>query len=246
MFEREPELWECSGCQSWFVQNVLTEVSARQLYSVGDSTSRWSTVPFEEQKPAEIVAELSRLFTRGKNHLDVGCNAGGLLDFARARGCETTGVDYSATTRDVIERKGHRWSPSLDAVERNDFDVITAFDLIEHLYDVESFLEQCQLRLRPGGRLVILTGNKSCLSARLTRQHWWYAAYPEHIVFPSIHFFNRHSTYRLERFIPTYASKAYRIPLSGLIRGVVSGVLRGCYRGLPALGPDHMLLTLSV
>lgn len=242
--EGVPELWKCSECGSAFVQNVLPEEAARELYSLGDSTSRWSTMAFEQQKPQEIVGELSRLFTAGKEHLDVGCSAGNLLDFAKERGCLTTGMDYSSTTRDFIEQKGHAWFPSFKALEAKTFDVITAFDLIEHLYDVRAFLQECCGRLRPGGRLVILTGNIDSLSAKISREHWWYAAYPEHIVFPSAQFFRAHSRYRLERLIPTYASKAYRIPLSGRIRGIVSGILRGCYRGLPAVGPDHMLLTL--
>jgi SAM-dependent methyltransferase len=223
---------------------VLPEDTARHLYSQGDSTSRWSTVAFEHQKPQEIVAELSRLFTSGKEHLDVGCSAGSLLDFAKERGCLTTGVDHSSATRNFIEQKGHAWFPSFEALEAKTFDVITAFDLIEHLYNVPLFLQECGRRLRPGGRLVILTGNIESLSARISREHWWYAAYPEHIVFPSLQFFRAHSRYRLERLIPTYAAKAYRIPLIGRIRPIVSGLLRGCYRGLPALGPDHMLLTL--
>lgn len=239
-----PELWKCKGCGSAFVQNVLPEDTARQFYSQGDSTSRWSTVAFEQHKPQEIIAELARLFTNGKEHLDVGCSAGNLLDFAKERGCLTTGVDYSSTTRDFIERKGHAWFPSFEALEAKTFDVITAFDLIEHLYDVRAFLQECCGRLRPGGRLVILTGNIDSLSAKISRERWWYAAYPEHIIFPSVQFFRAHSRYRLERLIPTYASNAYRIPLSGRIRGIVSGILRGCYRGLPAVGPDHMLLTL--
>jgi SAM-dependent methyltransferase len=244
--EKDPELWKCNDCQSAFVQNVLSEDAARQLYSKGDSASRWSTEAIQEYKPQEIVVELSRIFGSGKQHLDVGCSGGNLLDFSRERGCSTSGVDYSSTTREYLEHKGHAWFPSLESLGERKFDVITAFDLIEHLYDVDAFLQDCCRRLRPGGRLVILTGDIESLSAKISREHWWYAAYPEHIVFPSVQFFCTHSRYRLERLIPTYAAKAYRVSVGQRIRGVVSSMLRGCYRGLPALGPDHMLLTLSV
>lgn len=243
-FEKVPELWNCRDCQSAFVQNVLPEDTARHLYSQGDSTSRWSTVAFEQQKPQEIVAELSRLFTSGKEHLDIGCSGGNLLDFAKARGCVTTGVDYSSTTREVVERKGHAWFPSFEALGPRDFDVITAFDLIEHLYNVRAFLQECCGRLRPGGRLVILTGNIDCLSAKISREHWWYASYPEHIVFPSLRFFKECASYTIERCVHTYASIGYRHSLPARLRGFVGGMLRGRYRGLPALGPDHMLLVL--
>jgi ubiquinone/menaquinone biosynthesis C-methylase UbiE len=239
-----PELWKCEECGSGFVQNVLPEDVAQQLYAQGDSTNRWPTVTIQQQKPHEIVAELSRLLTGGKKHLDVGCNSGSLLDFSRDRGCLTTGIDFSLATRNVVEKKGHAWFPSFDSLGANDFDVITAFDLIEHLYDVCAFLQECSRRLKSEGRLVILTGNIDSLSAKIARQHWWYAKYPEHIVFPSVHFFSAHSMYKLERLTSTYPANTFRFPLRERVRGVVSGMLRGCYKGYPSLGPDHMLLTL--
>ncbi len=245
-FESVPELWKCEECRSGFVQNVLPEDAAQQLYAQGNSTSRWPTVTIQQQKPHEIVTELSRLLTGGKKHLDVGCNGGNLLDFSKERGCLTTGIDYSSTTRDVVEEKGHAWFPSFDALEERDFDVITAFDLVEHLYDVCAFLGECSRRLQPGGRLVILTGNIESFSAKIARQHWWYAKYPEHIVFPSVRFLSTYSIYKLERLTSTYAANTFRFPLRGRVRGIVSGMLRGCYSGLPSLGPDHMLLTLKI
>lgn len=245
MLELAPELWKCDECRSGMVQNALPESAAQQLYSQSDSTRRWSTMAFEQHKPQEIIAELSRLFTEGKEHLDVGCNAGNLLDFSRKRGCVTTGVEYSSKTRGLLEEKGHAWFPSFEALGDKDFDVITAFDLIEHLYDVRAFIRECRRRLRAGGRLVILTGNMESVSARLARQHWWYASYPEHIVFPSVRFFKECASYTLERCVHTYASIGYRHSLQARLRGFVGGMLRGRYRGLPAVGPDHMLLVLG-
>lgn len=244
--ERDPELWQCNDCQSAFVQNVLPEDTARQLYSQGDSTNRWSTVAFEQQKSPEIVAELSRIIGEGKQHLDIGCGGGNLLDFSRERGCSTTGVDYSSTTRAHLERKGHAWFSSYEDLEAMKFDVITAFDLIEHLYDVRGFLQECCRRLRPGGRLVILTGSIDCQSAQVAGAHWWYVAYPEHIVFPSRSFFEVVSNLKLEKWIPTYAATEYnysfpRVMLSFLKRKVLGKK----YIGLPSWLPDHALIVLG-
>jgi len=244
--EKDPELWRCEDCHSAFVQNVLSEDAARQLYSQGDSASRWSTAAFEEYKPREIVAELSRIFGHGKQHLDVGCSGGNLLDFSRARGCSTTGVDYSSITREHIERKGHAWFPSLESLGERRFDVITAFDLIEHLYDVEAFLQDCCLRLRPGGQLVILSGSIDCRSARIARAHWWYVAYPEHIVFPSRLFFEGLSNFKLETWLPTYAAVAYNYPLYRLLLSFLKRkALRKKNTGLPSRFPDHALIVLT-
>ena len=244
--EKKPELWACKDCRSAFVQNVLPADIARQLYSQGDSTSRWSTVTFERHKTPEIVAELSHVLGEGKQHLDVGCSGGSLLDFSRERGCSTVGMDYSSITREHLERKGHAWVPSLESLGGREFDVITAFDLIEHLYDVRGFLQECCHMLRPGGRLVILTGNIDCWSARIAREHWWYVGYPEHIVFPSRVFFERLPNFKLEKWIPTYASVGYRYPFHRLLLSFLKRkAQRKEYTGLPSWVPDHSLIILT-
>lgn len=245
-YENDPELWKCEDCQSAFVQNVLPEDTARQLYSQGDSASRWSTMAFEQHKPQEIVAEMSRIFGNGRQHLDVGCSGGNLLDFSRERGCSTAGVDYSSTTREHLERKGHAWFPSLESLGERKVDVITAFDLIEHLYDVGAFLQDCSRRLRPGGQLVILTGNIDCRSAQIARAHWWYVAYPEHIVFPSRLFFESLSNFKLETWLPTYAAAAYSYPVYRVLLSFLKRIMIGTkYTGLPAWFPDHVLIVLT-
>ena len=245
-YEKDPELWKCEDCQSAFVQNVLPEDAARQLYSQGDSASRWPTMAFEQHKPQEIVAEMSRIFGNGRQHLDVGCSGGNLLDFSRERGCSTAGVDYSSTTREHLERKGHAWFPSMESLGERKVDVITAFDLIEHLYDVGAFLQDCCRRLRPGGQLVILTGNIDCRSARIARAHWWYVAYPEHIVFPSRLFFESLSNFRLENWVPTYAAAAYKYPFYRVLLSHLKRIMiLKKYNGLPSRSPDHALIVLT-
>ena len=246
--ENDPELWRCENCHSSFVQNVLPPGIARELYSQGDSTNRWSTVTFEQHKTPEIVAELSQILGEGKQHLDVGCSGGSLLDFSKKRGSSTVGVDYSSITREHLESKGHAWVPSLESLGGQGFDIITAFDLIEHLYDVRGFLQECCHLLRPGGRLVMLTGNIDCQSARIAREHWWYLSYPEHIVFPSRVFFERLTNFKLEKWIPTYASSGYRHPLYRLrlLLGFLKRKVQGKkYTGLPSWVPDHSLIFLT-
>jgi SAM-dependent methyltransferase len=200
----------------------------------------------EESKPREIVVELSRILRNGTHHLDVGCGGGALLDFSRGKGCLTTGVDYSAITREHLECKGHAWFPSLESLGERTFDVITAFDLIEHLYDVGAFLRDCCLRLRPGGQLVVLTGSIDCRSAQIAGAHWWYVAYPEHIVFPSRLFFKSLSDFKLETWLPTYAAAQYNYPIYRVLLSYLKRkALRKKYTGLPSRSPDHALIVLT-
>ena len=239
-----PEIWTCDGCSSGFVQNIIPEAIAASIYSISQAGERWSRSPFNQQKTPEVVHAMSLVF-RGKGRvLDVGCNTGEMLDFAREFGCETSGVEYSDISREVISKKGHGAYKSMNDAS-GEFDVITAFDLIEHLYDVPAFLDECHSKLTKGGRLVLLTGDVQSHSAKKAGANWWYAQYPEHIVFISRRYLNSLSKFEVLSFDETYASAHYKNTLPiWLAKHVKRLITNGRYNGLPSFGADHMLVTL--
>ncbi len=240
-----PELWNCSECDSSFVQNVVPESMAVTLYSQGASAKRWSREPFQPQKPANQIECLQRHFLKGKMVLDIGCNTGELLDYAKSLGCETAGVEYSQSSREILENKSYVAYSSMSSVGRRNFDVITAFDLVEHLYDMPTFFLNCRKMLNKDGVLIVLTGNIGSLSARLCKSKWWYLRYPEHIAFPSRQYFVRYSGFLVKEWIRTYASNDYQYSWPQILRGLASGVVRRRYNGLPSIGPDHVLAVLK-
>ena len=243
-FASAPELWHCKGCGSSFVQNAVPEETAIGLYTSGASGERWSSEEFQLLKPENQLSTLNSYLRAGASVLDIGCNTGELLDYARARGSKTIGVEYSGASRKVLERKGHDSFASLADVS-GEFDVITAFDLVEHFYDVPGFFRRCKALLKKGGVLVILTGDIGSLTARVSKADWWYLRYPEHIVFPSREFFARHSGLRLEKWVRTYASKGYESSWSQILGQLLGGLVRRRYSGLPSIGPDHVLVVLK-
>jgi len=243
-FAAAPQLWHCDDCGSSFVQNVVPEEVAVSLYTSGEIGERWSSEPFETIKPKDQLECLERYFRDGARVLDIGCNTGELLDFARSRGCQTAGVEYSAASRRVLEKKGHAAFPSLADVS-GQYDVITAFDLVEHFYDIPDFFRRCKALLRKGGVLVILTGDIGSPTARLCKSNWWYLKYPEHIAFPSRKYFARHSGLSVERWLRTYASKGYRAGWGEILGQLARGVVRRQYSGLPSIGPDHVMVVLK-
>jgi SAM-dependent methyltransferase len=242
--DHTPELWRCEKCKSSFTQNILSEDVATSLYTQGTAGERWSRVPTPQQKPAEIVNELIKYFQPGLRVLDIGCNTGELLDFAQSSRCITAGVEFSDASRIELGKNGHQAYPSLAETGNRQFDVITAFDLIEHLYDVESMLASCRDALAENGTLIILTGDINSWSSRLCGSRWWYVKYPEHIVFPSIKFLREFPGLELVRWVPTYAALGYRNPPLKVLMGLARYMLTGRYAGLPSFGPDHALIVL--
>jgi len=242
--KNSPEMWRCLRCSSCFVQNTVDAETAKMLYSTGQAGERWSTEAFTQNKTRNVVDSMAAIFISKGSVLDVGCNTGELLDFAHALGCKTAGVEFSSASREQLVKKGHGAYSTLEEAPGG-YDVISAFDLVEHLYDAPAFLQNCREKLSDNGRLVILTGNIGSLSAKLAGSRWWYAQYPEHIIFPSNKFFSEYSGMKIEKWIPTYASKGYQFPIYRIVWGILKRLFRSeTYTGLPSIGPDHVLVVL--
>lgn len=239
-----PELWDCGICDSAFVQNAVPEATSVSLYKQGKSNKKYATVNCEQPKTKVVTQTLDRLFKKDIRVLDVGCNTGELLDFARNRGCKTFGVEYSQDSLALLKEKGHVAYSNTKEVDGL-FDVITAFDLIEHLYNLNEFLDTCFQVLSPGGCLVFLTGDISCFWAKFTGSNWWYVRHPEHITFASKKYFELHPKFQVVDWIPTYADRVYDRPKLRVLFSIAKRLLLGDYCGLPALSSDHALIVLK-
>ena len=110
--------------------------------------------------------------------LEIGCGHGLLLDEARRRGYETTGLELSASSAahardrlglDVREQTLERLAES----EHGGYDAVLLVDVIEHLDDPCDALRRCQSLLAPGGVLCVVTPDPSSATARAAGARWW-------------------------------------------------------------------------
>jgi SAM-dependent methyltransferase len=109
----------------------------------------------------------ARLITPGAAVLDVGCGTGyGTAELAAAG--SIIGADVSSEA--VAWAQEHYGRPGVRFIEANcdalplssaQFDVITAFEVIEHLEDWRGLLREASRLLQPGGQFVVSTPNKS-------------------------------------------------------------------------------------
>jgi 2-polyprenyl-3-methyl-5-hydroxy-6-metoxy-1,4-benzoquinol methylase len=240
-----PELWKCKDCGSSFVQNMVSLEDSIRLYSQGSSEEIWTKEPFEKSRTLTTIKKIDSLISSGMRVLDFGCGSGNFLDFIKSKGCITSGVEYSYSSLDQVIQNGHAGFSKLDDVHGT-FDIITAFDVIEHLYDVPSFLETCKQKLAPNGHIILLTGNISSLQSKISSSKWWYAKFPDHIVFPSINYFKKYSGLEIVNWINVYhAPYAQNNFLIAAIKVLIKFIQEGVYIGHPSLAPDHLLIILK-
>jgi len=99
--------------------------------------------------------------------LDAGCGHGALLSYLQSEGYRNAvGIDGSKTQVDLAKKLGvsgvDEWNlfPYL-TMHSGQFDLITAFDVIEHLKknEVLEFLKLAFQALKSGGRLIVRTPN---------------------------------------------------------------------------------------
>jgi SAM-dependent methyltransferase len=105
--------------------------------------------------------------------LDVGCGFGFFLNEAQQRRWTAVGVEIAGEQAEWgRQRFGLEIVPNLDdeRLGAGQFDVITMWDVIEHVADSESLLRRCRELLQPGGLLLVRTPNAEGLALRA---HWW-------------------------------------------------------------------------
>jgi glycosyltransferase involved in cell wall biosynthesis len=107
----------------------------------------------------------------GSRVLDLGCAGGFLGAELRSRGCHVIGVDLFPLAEGVELDDFHlhdlnEWPLPVDP---GAFDYVLLLDVIEHLASPEQFLERLaeSMRLKPGMKLVLSTGNIGFLLTRL-------------------------------------------------------------------------------
>ena len=120
----------------------------------------------------ERDTELSKTFA-GLRILDVGCGGGLLTEPLKRLGADVTGLDASAEA--IEAAKDHASVVGLDIDYRigdlstipnelDQFDVVIASEVIEHVPDPQSFIEEIHKLISPGGKLIITTLNRSLMS----------------------------------------------------------------------------------
>jgi SAM-dependent methyltransferase len=111
----------------------------------------------------------------GRPLLDIGAYTGVFVEIADRHGWDAWGVEPSRWAVEQARARGlHMVQGTLDTADlpESHFDVVTMWDVIEHLTDPREALRQAHGLLKPGGLLVVHTIDIESFFARLMGPRW--------------------------------------------------------------------------
>lgn len=190
------EIVRCSACGLTYVANPPNDSEISAMYSFargyhGELTDRESAASAKFTRAARRYLHLIGEYRQAGRILDVGCSAGIFLDTARESGWDTYGVEISQDTADVARSRGLNvvTGTLADAnFPTGFFDVVTFWDVLEHLRDPVATLALARDLLVSRGILALSTPNVDGVFPRLSLRAarrtgvWRHPEPPHHLV----------------------------------------------------------------
>jgi 2-polyprenyl-3-methyl-5-hydroxy-6-metoxy-1,4-benzoquinol methylase len=170
----------CPVCDTLFQHPMPTIDAMRAYVEAQYARGVYSDyVAAADLKALTFATRARRIASRvgGGRLLDVGASAGFFVEQALAAGFDAYGVELSdeavaSASSDVRQRLTVGDVNALALEGTAPFDVVTAFDLIEHVFDPVAFLQEIRRVARPGALLAITTPDVGHLLRHLLRARW--------------------------------------------------------------------------
>jgi len=183
----------CSHCGFVYVNPQFTSEAIHTVYNDEDVREfffRELLLPYVErdQKP-EFERRIGEIRKHVRNPhprlLDVGCAAGLFLSIASAHGFEAEGLELNQSYIEFIKnnRPLKVQAKLLEAIGYPDasFDVVTLWDVLEHLPNPVDTLGEVARILKSNGVVALTTINHSCINEKLLKARWRYYMPPDHL-----------------------------------------------------------------
>lgn len=137
------------------------------------------------QEFVRVVNVLAEYCPPGAHVLEIGCAFGFFLKEAR-RTFKVSGIEIAADAVAACHAAGldlvHQGEANEETLANLEpVDAIVMLDVVEHLADPVATLGLCSRMLKPGGVIILTTGNFASPLARLTGKYWRLMTPPQHL-----------------------------------------------------------------
>ncbi len=187
--KNEFHLVSCQGCGTSYTSFLPDAATAQKYYDNYYGSHNLMVPAFIGRRADEIIAEFSR-YRWNNRLLEVGFGPGTLLQAAARAGWSSEGVEVSHMAVEHLRSLGLRaFHGELAAAcyPTSSFDIVVASELLEHVVDPKTLLQEIARLLRPGGLFWATTPHARGISARVLGLQWSTMSPPEHLQLFSLH-----------------------------------------------------------
>jgi 2-polyprenyl-3-methyl-5-hydroxy-6-metoxy-1,4-benzoquinol methylase len=174
-------LTSCKSCSFVFSRKIPSEqelVNHYQGYGRNDYLS-----PITIKRYHEILDSFEP-YRKTNKLIDVGCGIGYFLETAKERGWEVYGTEFTDEAIQKCSEKGIKMEKGILDPENympEEFDIITSFEVIEHINNPIDELNSFHKLLRKGGLVYVTTPNFNSLLRYRLKSDYNIICYPEHL-----------------------------------------------------------------
>jgi len=239
----EYQLQECKICGLVLTQNHPVQDEIGKYYEFEEYISHTDT----QEGLMNRLYHLARNFmlvkkrriiekkVKGGNLLDIGCGTGYFLNHMHENFWVVTGIEQDKDARKFGEEKFGLevyGTEKLAELQDDTYDVITMWHVLEHVHNLDDYLNNIKRLLKDDGLLVLALPNKDSYDAMHYKEYWAAFDVPRHLW----HFNIKSLSTLIERF-GFNVEKIKAMPLDGAYISMLSekhkggGIMKGIFRG---------------
>lgn len=183
---------ECQGCGLYQISPKLSTQAIEKYYpeeyicyleAIEDEPNSFTRFN-RYLGQAKRVRQVMRRMKKPGRILDVGCATGIFLNEMHKQGWECKGVEPDQTAVDYA-RSRFELDVFCGVVEdaqlpADSFDIVTLWDVLEHVYDINTTMAEINRVLKPGGLIIAILPNAQAFERYLFKEHWVGWEVPRH------------------------------------------------------------------
>lgn len=184
---------KCIKCGLIFVDPLPEEGEELKLYNKSGKAAYYEGadqegILYANKLKLGFLKDLHAInFNSWQRILDIGCGGGFFLNAVREIFDKLYGLEISSELAEFVKKK---WDIDVHIgnilnidFPKNYFDIITLYDVLEHMFHPDELLREIHRILKPGGVVVVSTPNVNGLSAKSMKDKWLFFTPPEHLYY---------------------------------------------------------------